>query len=130
VKDLGRALVRLKLDLQRIVTSPLPRARRTAEIVARELRLTEVLEECETLTSGTPARAIRDWLAGRDEERLMIVGHNPDLTALVGCLRGLNSAALPFDLKKGGMAALVAGAAGGFELEWLATPGLVRKLAH
>jgi phosphohistidine phosphatase len=128
MKEVARGLDRLKLDLQRIVTSPLPRARRTAEIVARELELDDLLEESDALSAGAPPRAIRDWLATRSEERIMLVGHNPDFTDLVGLLLGLCASTLPFELKKGGIAALVGNPAGGFELDWFATPGLIRKL--
>jgi phosphohistidine phosphatase len=127
-KDVARGLRKLGLDIERIVTSPLPRARRTAELVAAELDLQSRLEECDVLSAGAPPRAVRDWLSTRREERLMIVGHNPDLTELVGLLIGLTTNSLPFELKKGGLAALSANAAGGFQLDWFATPGLIRKL--
>jgi phosphohistidine phosphatase SixA len=106
----------------------LPRARRTAEIVAGELGLADRLEESDVLSAGAPARAIRDWLVTRPEGRLMIVGHNPDFTELVGVLLGLSTSALPFELKKAGIAALAAHDTGGFELEWFVTPGLIRRL--
>lgn len=129
MKEVARGLNRLKLDLQRVVTSPLPRARRTAEIVARELGLEDRLEDSDTLSAGAPVRAIRDWLASRPEERLMIVGHNPDFTELVGLLLGLSTSALPFEMKKGAIAALIAHPTGGFDLDWYATPALIRRLA-
>ena len=128
MKEVARGLRKLDLALQRIVTSPLPRARRTAEIVAGELGLADRLEESDVLSAGAPARAIRDWLVTRPEGRLMIVGHNPDFTELVGVLLGLSTSALPFELKKAGIAALAAHDTGGFELEWFVTPGLIRRL--
>lgn len=128
MKQVARGLKRLDLELDRIVTSPLPRARRTAEIVAGALGLGDRLEEAEVLSAGTPARVVRDWLAGRTESRLMVVGHNPDLTELIALLLGLGPALVPFELKKGGLAALSAHPAGGHGLDWFATPGLIRHL--
>ena len=128
MKEVARGLRKLGLDLQRIVTSPMPRAHRTAEIVASELGLVDRLEESDVLSAGAPPRAIRDWLATRTEGRLMIVGHNPDFTELVGLLLGLSASVLPFEMKKAGIAALVARDSSGFELDWFVTPGLIRKL--
>ena len=129
VAGVAEAFDRLGLDPERVYTSPLPRARRTAEIVARELGLEEKLEVADVLSAGSSPRAIRDWLAGRKEDRVLIVGHNPDFTDLVGLLTGMPSVEeLPFDLKKGGCAALRAKAGGGYELRWLVTPKLLRKL--
>jgi phosphohistidine phosphatase len=128
VEQVAEGLERLKLGLERIVTSPLPRARRTAEIVAEELDLEDRLEVADALSAGAPPRSIRDWLATRPEQRLMIVGHNPDLTDLVALLLGLPGDA-PFDLKKGGVAALRSNPSGGFVLHWFATPRLVRRLS-
>jgi phosphohistidine phosphatase len=127
IKDVARGLRRLELDLERIVTSPLPRARRTAEIVADSLGLGDRLEDADELRAGAAARSIRDWLSGRPEGRLMIVGHNPDLTDLVALLLGLSGGTAPFELKKGGVATLRSAPAGGFALDWLATPRLLRK---
>ncbi|MFO0908947.1 MAG: phosphoglycerate mutase family protein [Isosphaeraceae bacterium] len=127
VHDIARALERLDLELQRIVTSPLPRAYRTAEILAERLTPETPLQVDDALSAGAPPRALRDWLATRREDRLMIVGHNPDFTELVALLTHMDPP--PFDLKKGGVAALEAEPGGGYALEWLATPGLIRKLA-
>ena len=128
VEQVAEGLERLELRLDRIVTSPLPRARRTAEIVAEVLDLEDRLENSDALRAGAPPTSIRDWLAARPEQRLMIVGHNPDLTELVALLLGLPGEP-PFELKKGGLAALRSNPAGGFVLHWLATPRLVRRLS-
>ena len=94
MKEVARGLKKLKLELQRIVTSPLP-LRRTAEIVARELGLDDRLEDSDALSAGAPVRAIRDWLREPAQERLMIVGHNPDFTELVGLMLGLSTMLCP-----------------------------------
>src|SRR5260221_4580011 len=80
MEAVAEGISRLKLRLDRIVTSPLPRARRTAEIVAEALDTEERLEDSDVLRAGASPRTIREWLGTRTEKRLMIVGHKPDLT--------------------------------------------------
>jgi phosphohistidine phosphatase len=126
VGEIAKGLKRVKIGLDRIVTSPLPRAQRTAEIVAKVLGLDNLVETCDALRAGVGARSIRDWLQTREERRLMIVGHNPDFTDLVGLLIGLRENQVRFELKKGGMAAFRVSERATYELKWLATPGLLR----
>jgi len=126
--QIARGLKRLGVKPDRIVASPLVRASRTAEIVADVLGLKDRLETAEVLQAGAPAEGIRDWLGSRSEETLMLVGHNPNLTELLGLLIGRTGDPLPFELKKGGVAALRTPEPGRYQLRWLATPGLIRRL--
>ncbi|ODU01005.1 MAG: phosphohistidine phosphatase SixA [Planctomycetes bacterium SCN 63-9] len=132
MREIGRSLARLRLDLDQIVTSPLPRARRTAEIVAEALdpALRQGLQDEPALRSGNGADMIRNWLRSRAEARLMIVGHNPSLSDLIGLLVLDDPNAMLGDLKKGGIASLAHDGNSGdrYQIEWIATPGLLRKL--
>jgi phosphohistidine phosphatase len=132
MKEIGRGLAAIDLEVERIVSSPLPRARRTAEIVAQELDLVDRLEISEVLTAGSDAATIRDWLRERTEDRLMIVGHDPAFSDLVGLLVLGEAGKLPLALKKGGIAALSSSAVSGprFELDWIAPPRLLRRLGN
>ena len=125
--EIGQALARFELKLDRIVTSPLPRARRTAEIAARELGMSDRLENADELRAGRSASAMRSWVESRPEERLMIVGHNPAFSELTALLLGLNASSTAIELKKGGIAAFHRGPEG-YSLDWLATPRLLRRL--
>jgi phosphohistidine phosphatase len=134
MRQIGRGLRRLDLRLDRIFTSPLPRAAATAEIVAEELDAGDPLDAADVLRAGSDAGAIRDWLRDRAEDRLMIVGHNPSLTDLItllvlGATNGPRTQVC--ELRKGGIAALRPSAASAdrFDLIWVATPRLVRRLA-
>lgn len=104
MKSIGRGLKRLGLRPDRIVTSPLPRARRTAEIVAEALGLEEAPEDSDALRAGNDAASLRDWLATRPETSLMIVGHNPMLEDLIGLLLRGASGPPVCTLRKGGVA--------------------------
>jgi phosphohistidine phosphatase len=128
--QIGRGLRRLALKIDQIVTSPLPRARQTAEIVADALGQADRLEDSDVLRPDRTAVMIRDWLAGRPVQNLMLVGHNPNLTELAWLLVAGEHAPLIGELKKGGLAALVAGPEASHQLDWLATPRLLRRLAR
>lgn len=128
VAEVAEGLRRLGIEPDRIVTSPLPRARRTAEIAADVLKLEGRLEDAAVLRPESSPREIRDWLATRGESSLMLVGHNPNLSELLGLLAGLPDGVLPFELKKGGVAALECENRAPYAIEWIATPRLIRKL--
>lgn len=129
VREIARGLRKLDLEIERVVTSPLPRARATAELLARGLGLSERVELADTLRAGESAESIRGWLATRREEALMIVGHNPALVELIGLYLGLLGRNLPFTLKKGGLAAFRSDDGARFQLDWLAPSALVRGLS-
>jgi phosphohistidine phosphatase len=130
MRQVAAGLCLLDLELDRIITSPLPRAKQTAEIVAAALGVKERLESSNVLQTGSDATTIERWLRDRTEGRLMLVGHNPTLSELVSLLVVGARMSPICDLKKGGMAALTrrAGPSGLFELSWLATPRLLRRL--
>jgi phosphohistidine phosphatase len=130
MQQVGRGLAALGLKVDRIVSSPLPRAWRTAQLVAQELGLSDVVEISSVLSAGADPRAIRDWIRSREEDSLMIVGHNPVLSDLVGLLVAGEIGRFPFELKKGGIAALSATPLTGplFQLDWTAPAGLIRRL--
>jgi phosphohistidine phosphatase len=132
MRQIAEGLCRLNLELDRIVTSPAERARATAEIVAGELGFEDRLETSSVLSVGAPAATIKRWLLERTEARLMIVGHNPTLSELLSLLIVGSEQPRICDLKKGGIAALAgnAGARDLYELAWLATPGVIRRLAQ
>ena len=83
------ALARLGLRPDLILHSPLVRARQTAEIIAEALGLSDRLREHELLSPGFDRKALKKLLrehAGR--EALMLVGHAPDMGAVVQSLTG------------------------------------------
>lgn len=128
MKKVARGLKRLDVAVDRILTSPLPRARRTAEIVAEALGQEADLEDCDALRADRNAQAIRAWLQNRPEERLMIVGHNPALSDLVGLLTAGTDSGPFVDLKKGGVALLTDDPAGRLQVEWILTPKLLKQI--
>jgi len=99
----------LGLTADRLFSSPLIRARQTAEI-AVDVGLAAALELAESLAPGAdPLPLVEAWLAtGRDGEpaprRLLLVGHEPDLGLLAARLIGAAPGSVP--LRKAGLALL------------------------
>ncbi len=98
----------LGLGATTLISSPLVRARQTGEI-AVEAGLAATLSCSGALAPGAdPWPLLRDWWAGEQEaaasSRLVLVGHEPDLSLLACRLIGAPPGALA--LKKAGIAVL------------------------
>lgn len=124
----ARGLERLGFEVDKVVTSPLPRARRTAEILVHALGRPELLEAAQALAAGRSAVEVRAWLEHRPEARLAIVGHDPWCSELVGLLVTGHTDPLLTEMRKGGVAALTAKSGGAWWLDWLATPRILRRM--
>ena len=124
VRAEGRAMKAMGLAPEVIVTSPLARARRTAEIIAEEMGLTERLIDDRRLAQGFDARRLAEIVAREaPAASLMVVGHEPDFSATVAELTGGGRV----DFKKGSLARVdVKGPLldDGI-LAWLLTPALM-----
>jgi phosphohistidine phosphatase len=94
----------LGLNAPALISSPLVRARQTAEI-AVEAGLAPALTCSEALAPGAdPGPLLHDWLAGKtasNASKLILVGHEPDLSLLACRLIGAPAGALA--LKKAGI---------------------------
>jgi phosphohistidine phosphatase len=94
----GEALARLGLEFAACYTSPLIRARGTADVACRALNVTP--EEREILGKDFGADDARELLAEHDDgEKVLVVGHNPSFEQVVYDLTGAR-----VDFKKGGVA--------------------------
>ncbi|MDG3004708.1 phosphohistidine phosphatase SixA [Paludisphaera mucosa] len=130
MREVAAGLAALELPVDRIASSPLPRARRTAEILAHGLRMAADVEIAAVLRAESTARDVAEWLGLQPEAPLMIVGHNPTLDELLSLLLLDDPRALRFEFKKGGVACLRRPSSDGERhvLEWLAPPKLLRRL--
>lgn len=110
----------------RIITSPLTRAKETAQIVAQRLHLEKRLIEDERLADSFDAKRLAGILRdhGKDDS-VMLVGHEPDFSETIGELVGGASV----DLKKGGLARIDLDSSSSTrgELVWLLPPKALMK---
>jgi phosphohistidine phosphatase len=130
----ARGFARLEPRLDRVVTSPLPRARRTAELLVEALRWPrDRLEVDPSLSahedSGAIARWVHDQCASATGS-MAIVGHNPWCEELLGRLVAGAADVVFAEFRKGAIAALHPGVrpSDRWGLEWLAQPRLLRRL--
>jgi phosphohistidine phosphatase len=120
----GVAIQRLAVAFDDVLFSPKVRARATAELAAEgwSAQQRELLREHLPLAGGFDAPQAIDVLSDvpAQDGRLLLVGHEPDLSLTVGGLTGGR-----IDLKKGGLAVVRLEGSGG-ELALLMRP---RELA-
>jgi phosphohistidine phosphatase len=141
--DAARALTaegkqKLRLVLQRareagvrpstILTSPLKRALQTAEIAAAVLGVKQELVTTNALAPSSTPQGVWNEIRTQHAERVLIAGHEPLLSHLVGFL--LRCPALQLDLKKGALVSLEVdtGASEPYgTLKWVLTHKLARE---
>ncbi len=100
----ARGLKALGLEFDRILTSPLIRARQTAEIVAAVLRDPPHAELFPPLSPGVEASSLaRSLVSLRAGKRLLLVGHEPGLSLFAAFLLSGEGAGAALVLKKGGL---------------------------
>ncbi len=85
-RAIAQAAHRAGLRPEAIFTSPLTRARQTADILQEVFRLSPEVEE--SLRSGFALGHLQDLLSRHSHERILLVGHQPDLSTVVGQLIG------------------------------------------
>ncbi len=125
MRIVGKWMRQKKFKFDVIVTSPLTRAYETAEIVARSLARKDRLVVWEDLSPGGDLDTICYQVAQfGDDAAVLVVGHEPQLSTLIGrIISGNDSASLI--LAKGGLAKIrnysfdkrPSG-----DLQWLLTP--------
>ena len=102
----AKCLVTLSLSFDRILTSPLERARQTAKIVAQILQLEDRVEEIEQLSPEQSAQdLLRALVPYSDQKQILLVGHEPQLSNTISVLLS-GTAGAEIRLKKGAMCCL------------------------
>jgi phosphohistidine phosphatase len=89
MKQQAATMEKLELNLDLIVTSPLARARGTAEIVARALGMSKKLLEDPALSPGFSPAKLQEVLDRHPRaSAIMLVGHEPDFSDTISALTG------------------------------------------
>jgi phosphohistidine phosphatase len=124
----ARGLARLARRPDLLLTSPLPRARRTAEIAGRAWGGVDPVN-AEALARGD-FDALAPRLPGRGTDRVVVlVGHEPHLSSFLARLLGAEETS-GFAFRKGGaaMVDVLQPPLGEAHLVWFLPPKLLRRL--
>ncbi|TMH95337.1 phosphohistidine phosphatase SixA [Candidatus Bathyarchaeota archaeon] len=130
MQKIAKSLKAVGLQTDRICTSPLRRARETAEIAAKVLKIPRLEEWDELKPDGSKAELYRKLAKLEQDSRPILVGHEPYLSSMIGEIIGTTGARLV--LKKGGLGKVritsftprISG-----ELRWLLTPKMITKMS-
>ena len=115
----GEFLAELKVRPDVILTSPLPRATQTADIAGEHLKVRA--REEKLLAPGFRVEDLTRLLRKYPQQVLMLVGHEPDFTLVIGGLTGAN-----LKLSKGGIALVDLNLRKG-KLLWLFPPKIAKQ---
>ena len=100
-RDAGRAFAALGLEFASVWTSPKVRARDTAILACRAFGGGAPIEHAALFAGFSGADALDVLASVGVEEKVLVVGHEPDFSQVVFDLTGAR-----IDLKKGGVAAV------------------------
>jgi len=129
MRKAARGLARLGAAIDIVLTSPLVRARQTAEIVAAGLDPRPPLVQTESLApEGGFAAVVAELTKHARRTRIALVGHEPNIGELAARLIGSRHA---IEFKKGAVCRIDVEAlppSGPGDLRWLLTPKILRSI--
>ena len=132
MKDIASALKELDVKPDLIVSSPYVRAQQTAEILAKVLKYKQELTFSDALVPlGNADNIIGEINEKYSVDELVLVGHEPCLSVLIGTLTAGNPE-LAINIKNGGVCCISSDdlhTERKAVLEWVLTPKLLTKLA-
>lgn len=125
----GCALAALKVTLDAVISSPLPRASETAKIVAEEIgHESKVLTDA-ALKPGATYDDFQELLHRHSgKHAVMVVGHNPSMTEFLNKLLMGDSASDAVELKKAAIAKVEKEGRKPAILKWFMPPKVVRAI--
>jgi phosphohistidine phosphatase len=134
MREVVKGLIKLRIEFDLMLTSPLARAVETAEIIAASMRLSKKdIKQSGNLAPGGSAEDLFAEIKGHaGAEAVALVGHQPDLGSLISRIIQNDGGALSIQLKKGGVCFVnvretVPTLRG--DMMWLLTPKQLRLLA-
>lgn len=132
VEQIAKSIKSMQLKITHIATSPLARSLETAKIVAKTLNKSKALQEWDELKPESDRSSFYMRLSEfKENSTVLIVGHEPFLSSLIGDLIAGKSTS-HIVLKKAGLAkvaidSLSPKASG--RLRWLLTPRQLKNLS-
>jgi phosphohistidine phosphatase len=131
IENVSGLFSKFEIKFEHIYSSPLKRAKQSAEIIARNQKKAKFVSLDQLKPEGSVEEICKVLSKQKEENTTLIVGHVPLLADLANNI--ISSGDLPhLSLKTGGLIkiktlALVPQLRG--ELEWLLSPKLVRKIS-
>jgi phosphohistidine phosphatase len=129
MRKAARGLARLGVSVEVVLTSPLVRARQTAEILAGALDPRPTLVNVDSLApDGAYAAVVADLEKHARKMRLALVGHEPMIGEFAARILGSRH---PIEFKKGAVCRIDIEdlpPAGPGDLRWMLTPKILRAL--
>jgi phosphohistidine phosphatase len=133
MRQIAKGLRALGVDFDLILSSPYIRAKETAEIIADVFKVKEDIAFSDKLIPmGDPDLLISEMNEKYSAHSIALIGHEPQLTALVSLLVAEN-VNVDMTLKKGGLCRLSADDLHHTRkatLEWLLTPGILIEIGE
>lgn len=134
MREVVKGLVKLGVEIDLILTSPLARAVETAEIIAAAVGLSKKdIKQTGNLAPGAfPDNLFAEIKGNAGAEAIALVGHQPDLGGLIARIIQSDGGVLSIQLKKGAVCCInvtetVPALRG--DMMWLLTPKQLRLLA-
>jgi phosphohistidine phosphatase len=130
LKKEAKALESQGIAFDLVITSPLVRARQTADAIAESFRTKPPVTTSDSLApAGTPAAVIQEITKHARKARIALVGHEPNMGELAARLIGART---PLEFKKGAVCRIdfeVLPPKGVGQLRWFITPRMLRALS-
>lgn len=132
IKEISKGIKELGIEFDYIFTSPLLRAKQTAELVSKIIVPKNQIKELDELKPEGNKLQLYNKLSNlKQDSSVLIVGHEPYLSELIG--EAISPGECRVDLKKAGFARIritnslpkIKG-----ELRWLLTPKHLKKMAR
>ena len=128
MKKVSTALRRMELEFDLILSSPLVRAKETAEMVAKRHKQQQKVVYAEALKPGGNGKNLVHQLGKLSHGKILLVGHEPDMSRLISLLIA-GEESITIDFKKAGLCKLeIVKLRHGrcATLVWLLTPGQMK----
>jgi phosphohistidine phosphatase len=130
LKKEAKALEGLGVGFDVVITSPLVRARQTADIIVESFKTKPPVTTSDSLApAGTPTAVIQEIAKHARKARVALVGHEPNIGELGARLIGART---PLDFKKGAICRIdfeVLPPKGVGQLRWFITPKMLRAIS-
>ncbi len=129
MREVVEGLRELDVEFDLVITSPLVRAKQTADVILAGWDNAPALAVSDALVPGGTPAAVAEVLAPHTKlKNIALIGHEPSLGDLGAWLIGAKA---PLAFKKGGVACIempTLPVVGAGQLVWLATPKMLRRL--